>query len=100
MPGIRTTYIHTGAAKPMAAWVQSGGAPLAPRLATLVKQAEAVFESDVHRAVVIDAEGSTFDILESFSKQGRVIVTPLRPSRASGLELRYTQGSYFRPYRE
>lgn len=100
MPCITTTYIHTGAGTPMAASVQSGGAPLAPRLAALVEQAEALFEGDVRRAVVIDAEGSTFDILESFSKQGRVIVTPLRPSRAPGLELRYTQGSYFRPYRE
>jgi hypothetical protein len=84
----------------MVASVQSGGAPLAPRLATLVEQAEATFKGDVRRAVVIDAEGSTFDILESFSKRGRVIVTPLRPSRAPELELRYTQGSYFRPYRE
>jgi len=100
MPCITTTYVHTGAGTPMVASVQSGGAPLAPRLATLVEQAEALFEGDVRRAVVIDAEGSTFDILESFSKQGRVIVTPLRPSRAPELELRYSQGSYFRPYRE
>ena len=100
MPCITTTYVHTGAGTPLAASVQSGGAPLAPRLATLVEQAEALFEGEVRRAVVIDAEGSTFDILESFSKQGRVIVTPLRPSRAPELELRYSQGSYFRPYRE
>jgi hypothetical protein len=100
MPCITTTYIHTGAGTPLAASVQSGGAPLAPRLATLVEQAEAVFESDVQRAVIIDAEGSTFDVLESFTKKRRVIVTPLRPSRAPELELRYSRGSYFRPYRE
>lgn len=100
MPCITTTYIHTGAGTPLAASVQSGGAPLAARLATLVEQAEAVFESDVQRAVVIDAEGSTFDILESFTKKKRVIVTPLRPSRAPELELRYSRGSYYRPYRD
>jgi hypothetical protein len=100
MPCITTTYIHTGAGTPMAASVQSGGAPLAPRLATLVKKAEALLEGDVRRAVIIDAEGSTFDILESFAKHGRVIITPLRPSRAPALELRYSPGSYFRPYRE
>jgi hypothetical protein len=38
--------------------------------------------------------------LESFTKAKRAIVTPLRPSRAPGLELRYTAGSYFRPYRD
>jgi len=100
MPCITTTYIHTGAGTPLAASVQSGGAPLASRLATLVEQAEAVFESDVQRAVVIDAEGSTFDVLESFTKKKRVIITPLRPSRAPELKLRYSRGSYFRPYRD
>jgi hypothetical protein len=100
MPCITTTYIHTGAGTPLAASVQSGAAPLAARIATLVEQAEAVFESDVQRAVIIDAEGSTFDVLESFSKKKRVIVTPLRPSRAPELELRYSRGSYYRPYRE
>jgi len=50
--------------------------------------------------VVIDAEGSTFDILEAFHNEKRVIITPLRPSRSPGLELRYSPGSYFRPYRE
>jgi hypothetical protein len=100
MPCITTTYIHTGAGTPLVASVQSGGAPLAARLATLVEQAEAVFESGVQRAVVIDAEGSTFDVLESFTKKKRVIVTPLRPSRAPELELRYSRGSYYRPYRD
>jgi len=81
MPCITTTYVHTGAGTPLVLAVQSGAAPLAPRLVDLVEQAEKELETEVARAVVIDAEGSTFDILESFSRQGRVIVTPLKPSR-------------------
>ena len=100
MPCITTTYVHTGAGTPLVLAVQSGAAPLAPRLVDLVEQAEKELEADVARAVVIDAEGSTFDILESFSRQGRVIVTPLKPSRAPELDLRYERGSYYRPFRE
>jgi len=100
MPCITTTYAHTGAGTPLVLAVQSGAAPLAPRLVELVRQAEEELDTEVARAVVIDAEGSTFDILESFSRQGRVIVTPLRPSRAPELELRYERGSYYRPFRE
>jgi hypothetical protein len=100
MPCITTTYIHTGAGTPLVASVQSGSAPLAPRLLQLVEDAEQTLGGDVRRAVIIDAEGSTFDILESFQKRGRIIVTPLRPSRAPGLELSFTPGSYYRPYRE
>ncbi len=100
MPCITTTYVHTGAGASLAAAVQSGGAPLAPKLAGLVERAEAILGGEVGRVVVIDGEGSTFDVLESFTKKGRVIITPLRPSRAPALELRYSKGSYFRPYRE
>lgn len=100
MPCITNTFVHTGAGTPLMASVQSGTAPLAPRLVELVKEAEAKLGGEVRRAVVIDAEGSTFDILDAFAKEGRVIVTPLRPSRAPGLELAYSKGSYFRPYRE
>jgi len=100
MPCITTTYVHTGAGTPLVASVQSGSAPLAPRLVQLVDEAERKLEGTVRRAVVIDAEGSTFDILEAFEKQRRVIVTPLRPSRAPELEIVYSKGSYFRPYRE
>jgi hypothetical protein len=100
MPCITTTYVHTGAGTPLVASVQSGSAPLAPRLVQLVEDAERKVEGEVRRAVVIDAEGSTFDLLDAFVKKGRVIVTPLRPSRAPELELSYSQGSYFRPYRE
>jgi hypothetical protein len=100
MPSITTTYAHTGAGTPMVLSVQSGSAPLAPRLITLVEEAERLLGGDVERAVVIDAEGSTFDLLESFSKKGRVLITPLRPSRAPELELRYSRGSYYRPYRD
>jgi hypothetical protein len=100
MPCITTTYVHTGAGTPLVMSVQSGAAPLAPRLVELVKQAEEELETEVGRAVVIDAEGSTFDILESFSRQGRAIVTPLKPSRAPALELRYDRGSYYRPFRD
>lgn len=102
MPCITTTYVHTGAGTPLVASVNSGSAPLAPRLVQWVKEAETKLgeEGEVKRAVVIDAEGSTFDILEAFAKEGRVIVTPLRPSRAPELELTYSRGSYFRPYRE
>jgi uncharacterized protein YpiB (UPF0302 family) len=80
--------------------VQSGSAPLAPKLVNLVESAERVLGTEVERAVIIDSEGSTFDILESFSRSGRVIVTPLRPARAPELELRYSRGSYYRPYRD
>jgi len=100
MPCITTTYAHTGAGTPLVLSVQSGAAPLAPRLVALVEEAETLLGGAVERAVVIDAEGSTFDLLESFSQRGRVLVTPLRPSRAPELELRYSRGSYFRPYRE
>ena len=100
MPCITTTYAHTGAGTPVVLSVQSGAAPLAPRLVALVEEAEALLGGTVERAVVIDAEGSTFDLLESFTKRKRVLVTPLRPARAPDLELRYSRGSYFRPYRE
>jgi hypothetical protein len=100
MPCITTTYAHTGAGTPLVLSVQSGAAPLAPRLVDLVDQAEAVLETDVRRAVVIDAEGCTFDLLASFAKAKRVLITPLKPSRVPELELTYTRGSYYRPYRE
>lgn len=100
MPCITTTYAHTGAGTPVVLSVQSGSAPLAPRLVALVERAEKVLGGDVERAVVIDSEGSTFDLLESFTKRKRVMITPLRPSRAPNLELHYSPGSYFRPYRE
>lgn len=100
MPCITTTYAHTGAGTPVVLSVQNGSAPLAPRLVALVEEAERLLGGDVERAVVIDAEGSTFDLLESFTKRRRVLITPLRPARAPELELRYTRGSYFRPYRE
>ena len=100
MPCITTTYAHTGAGTPVVLSVQSGSAPLAPRLVALVAQAEKLLGGEVERAVVIDSEGSTFDLLESFTKRKRVLVTPLRPSRAPNLELSYSRGSYFRPYRK
>jgi hypothetical protein len=100
MPCITTTYAHTGAGTPMVLSVQSGSAPLAPRLVDLVDRAETVFETDVQRAVVIDAEGCTFDLLAAFAKAKRVLITPLKPSRVPDLELTYTRGSYYRPYRE
>ncbi|MFC1610107.1 hypothetical protein ACFL6C_04065 [Myxococcota bacterium] len=100
MPAITTTYVHTGAGSPLVMGVQSGGAPLAPQLVKLVERTEKQLGDGIRRAVVIDSEGSTFDILDSFAKAKRVIVTPLRPSRAPELELRHGQGSYFRPYRE
>lgn len=100
MPCITTTYAHTGAGTPLVLSVQRGSAPLAPRLVKLVDHAEAVLETDVRRAVVIDAEGCTFDLLASFAKAKRVLITPLKPSRVPDLELTYTRGSYYRPYRE
>jgi len=100
MPSITTTYAHTGAGTALVLSVQSGGAPLAPRLVELVDQAERVLETDVERAVVIDSEGCTFDLLESFAKAKRVFITPLKPSRVPSLELTYTRGSYYRPYRD
>jgi len=100
MPAITTTYVHTGAGTPLVMGVQSGGAPLAPQLVKLVERTEKQLGDDIRRAVVIDSEGSTFDILATFAAAKRVIVTPLRPSRAPELELRHGQGSYFRPYRE
>lgn len=100
MPCITTTYAHTGVGTPVVLSVQSGSAPLAPRLVELVAQAEATLETEIERAVVIDAEGCTFDLLESFTKAKRVMITPLKPSRVPALELTYTRGSYYRPYRE
>jgi len=100
MPCITTTYVHTGAGTPLVMSVQSGSAPLAPRLVSLVQQAEQMTDSTVRRAVVIDSEGSTFDILQAFDADDRVIVTPLKPSRMGQLELRYRPGSYFRPFRD
>ena len=100
MPCITTTYIHSEAGTPLLVMVQSGAAPLAPRVVELVEQQERVLGDGGHRAVVIDAEGSTFNLLETFTQKQRVIVTPLTPSRISELELSYGPGSYFRPYRE
>jgi hypothetical protein len=100
MPCITTTYAHTGIGTPLVLSVQSGSAPLAPRLVELVDRAETVFETAVQRAVVIDAEGCTFDLLAAFAKAKRVLITPLKPSRVPELELTYTRGSYYRPYRE
>lgn len=100
MPCITTTYAHTGAGTPVVLSVQSGSAPLAPRLVELVAQAEATLETEIERAVVIDAEGCTFDLLESFAQARRVLITPLKPSRVPSLELTYTRGSYYRPYRD
>jgi hypothetical protein len=100
MPSITTTYVHTGAGTPLVASVKSGTAPLAPRLVALVDEAEAKLDGEVRRAVVIDSEGSTFDILTAFAEKGRVIVTPLKPSRLASLKLKYSKGSYFRPYRD
>jgi hypothetical protein len=100
MPCITTTYVHTGAGTPVVLAVQSGSAPLAPRLEELVSRTEELFGGAVERAVVIDAEGSTFDLLESFKNRDRVLVTPLRPGRAPELELHYSRGSYYRPYRD
>jgi len=100
MPCITTTYAHTGAGTALVLSVQSGSAPLAPRLVQLVARAEKVLETDVQRAVIIDAEGSTFDLLESFAAAKRVLITPLKPSRVPDLELTYSPGSYYRPYRD
>ena len=100
MPCITTTYAHTGAGTPLVLSVQSGTAALAPRLMKLVEEAEAVLETEVRRAVVIDAEGCTFDLLSSFAEAKRVIITPLKPSRVPELELSYSPGSYYRPYRD
>ena len=46
MPCITTTYAHTGAGTPVVLSVQSGSAPLAPRLIDLVEQAETALETD------------------------------------------------------
>lgn len=100
MPCITTTYVQTGAGTPVVVHSQSGSAPLAPRLGELVAEAERRLDKDVRRAVVIDAEGSTYDILESFARQQRVIVTPCKPSTFRELELHYSAGSYYRPYRD
>ena len=101
MPAITETYIQTGAGTPLVASVQSGGAPLAPRFMELVKNAEAKLDGGVvRRAVIIDSEGSTFDILAACAAGERVIVTPLKPSRMPSLKLKYSRGSYYRPYRE
>lgn len=100
MPCITTTYVQTGAGTPVVVESRSGTSPLAPQLGALVSKAEQRLGHDVRRAVVIDSEGSTFDILESFRNQERVIVTPCRPSQFSNLELRYGPGSRYRPYRD
>src|SRR5262249_45284420 len=100
MPCITTTYIHSGAGTPLVAVVQSGSAPLAPRLVDLVRQEEQLLDDGIRRAVVIDTEGSTFEVLDTFTGEKRVIVTPLKPSRISALDLSYSPGSYFRPYRD
>lgn len=101
MPCLTETFVHTGAGTPLVASVQSGGAPLAPRFVSLVESAEAKLDGGVvRRAVVVDSEGSTFDILAACTEGKRVIVTPLKPARMPSLKLKYSRGSYFRPYRE
>ena len=100
MPAVTTSFAHTGAGTPVVLAVQSGSAPLAPGLLRRVERAEKILGDEIRRAVVIDSEGSVFDVLESFKKAERVIVTPLRPSRAPELDLAFSRGSYFRPYRD
>jgi len=101
MPSITETYIQTGAGTPLVVSVQSGSAPLAPRIMELVERVESQLDGGVvRRAIVIDSEGSTFDILAACTAAKRVIVTPLKPSRKSSLKLKYSRGSYYRPYRE
>jgi hypothetical protein len=100
MPCITTTYIHSGAGTPLLIMVQSGAAPLAPRVVDLVEQEDRILGDGVRRAVVIDSEGSTFDLLDTFTREQRVVVTPLKRSRISELDLSYSPGSYFRSYRE
>ncbi len=100
MPCITTTYVQTGAGTPVVVESRSGSSPLAPQLGALVERAELRLGHDVRRAVVIDGEGSVFDILESFQRQHRVIVTVCRATQLRELELRYGPGSYYRPYRD
>jgi len=106
MPCITTTYVHTGAGAPIVVSVQSGSAPLAPRLKEIAESVQEQLGEEIRRAVVIDAEGSTFDVLESFVRdmkdetKSRIIVTPLRPSRAPELDIRHAQDAKYRPYRE
>lgn len=100
MPCITTTYAHTGAGTPVVMGVHSGSAPLAPDLLSTVKEVERTLQTEVERVTVIDAEGSTFDVLAAFSRADRAIVTPLKPARLRELELRYEPGSYYRPFRE
>ena len=52
MPCITTTYAHTGAGTPVVLSVQSGSAPLAPRLVALVEEAEGLLGGEVERALV------------------------------------------------
>lgn len=99
MPCLTTTYVHSGAGTPVVVVVKSGTASLAPKLVELVEQAEKQLGTEIGRAVVIDAEGSTFDILSGY-KGKRVIVTPLKPGQAGKVEITYRPGSYYRPYRE
>jgi hypothetical protein len=99
MPAITTTYVHTGVGTPVWVALRSGSAPLAPSLCELVEQVEARLGDEITRVVVIDAEGSTFDVLASFIEKERIIVTPMRPKQAGSLDLRYGPGSYYRPFR-
>lgn len=101
MPSLTETFIHTGAGTPLVVSVQSGGAPLAPRFMSLVESAEGQLDGGVvRRAVIVDSEGSTFDILSACTAGQRVIVTPLKPARMPSLKLKYSRGSYHRKYRE
>lgn len=99
MPSITTTYVQTGAGTPVVVWVNSGTTPLATQLLEAVAEAEQNLETQIERGIVIDAEGSTFDILEA-CKGKRVIVTPLRPGRLGQVEVSYGRGSYYRPFRQ
>ena len=93
MPCITETFVQTGAGTPLVASVQSGGAPLAPRFMSLVEHAEAKLDGGVvRRAVVVDSEGSTFDILAAFARRERVIVTPLKPARMPSLDAEVLPG--------
>jgi len=100
MPCITTTYVQTGAGTPVVVQVSSGSNPLSPQLCKLVEETESRLGHDIRRAVVIDSEGSVFDILESFTMQNRVMVTVCRAPQLRELELRFRQGSYYRPYRD
>ncbi|MFC1482607.1 helix-turn-helix domain-containing protein, partial [Myxococcota bacterium] len=99
-PALVSTYIHSGAGVPIHFETYSGTAPLAPRVLSLLKQAETQSEVPVGRLTVIDGECCSAGLLAAFKNDERDLVTPLPATIATPKRIRFGRGSAPQPFRD